>query len=93
MARLMGATTATRVGDGADCLFFGGSAGGGLKQTKKSCQAREPQQKFFKQVRECGRWGSLVTRHVTPSFYTFDAHPCPSCPNKSHLCQTLLFLS
>lgn len=31
VARLMGATTATRVGDGADCLFFGGNAGGGLK--------------------------------------------------------------
>lgn len=28
--RLMGVTTATRVGDGADCRFFGGSAGGGL---------------------------------------------------------------
>lgn len=28
VARLMGATTATRVGDGADCLFLGGSAGG-----------------------------------------------------------------
>lgn len=38
MARLMGATTATRVGDGADCLFLGGNAGGGLKQIKRSDQ-------------------------------------------------------
>lgn len=31
VALLMGATMATRVGDGADCLFFGGNAGGGLE--------------------------------------------------------------
>jgi len=35
VARLMGATTATRVGDGADCLFFGGNAGGGLLSTTR----------------------------------------------------------
>lgn len=29
----MGATTATRVGDGADCLFLGGNAGG-LEETE-----------------------------------------------------------
>lgn len=42
VARLMGATTATRVGDGADCLFFGGNAGGGLKQIKNSHQTNSP---------------------------------------------------
>lgn len=33
VARLIGATTATRVGDGADCLFLGGNAGG-LEETE-----------------------------------------------------------
>lgn len=33
VARLMGATTATLVGEGADCRFLGGSAGGGLQDT------------------------------------------------------------
>lgn len=33
--RLIGATTATRVGEGADCRFLGGSAGGGLLRDKK----------------------------------------------------------
>lgn len=35
VARLIGATTATRVGDGADCLFLGGNAGG-LEETENS---------------------------------------------------------
>lgn len=29
----MGATTATLVGEGADCRFLGGNAGGGLQDT------------------------------------------------------------
>lgn len=33
VARLMGATTATLVGEGADCRFLGGKAGGGLQDT------------------------------------------------------------
>lgn len=33
VARLMGATTATLVGEGADCRFLGGNAGGGLQDT------------------------------------------------------------
>lgn len=37
VARLIGATTATRVGDGADCLFLGGSAGG-LEETERGKQ-------------------------------------------------------
>lgn len=41
---------ATRVGDGADCLFFGGKAGGGLKQIKKSHQNKHPKQKLFKKI-------------------------------------------
>lgn len=34
VARLMGATTATLVGEGADCRFLGGKAGGGLQDTR-----------------------------------------------------------
>lgn len=60
VARLMGATTATRVGDGADCLFFGGSAGGGLKQSKEPHQTRQPEQKSFIQMLGCGMWDSYI---------------------------------
>lgn len=44
VARLMGATMATRVGEGADCLFFGGNAGGGLKIDGEIPSHQQPKQ-------------------------------------------------
>lgn len=62
VARLMGATTATRVGDGADCLFFGGSAGGGLKQSKEPIRPDNPNKSLYTDARV---WGGrlFIVRH------------------------------
>lgn len=77
VARLMGATTATRVGDGADCLFFGGNAGGGLKQSKEPYQTRHPT-KCFKQMLGYGRW-VLSLSDTSHLLFTLST-PIPSVP-------------
>lgn len=48
VALLMGATMATRVGDGADCLFFGGNAGGGLEEKEESHHTKQPKYNSLK---------------------------------------------
>lgn len=77
VARLMGATTATRVGDGADCLFFGGNAGGGLKQSKEPYQTRHPTKCFIN--RYWGMGGGFFhyqTLHTCFSHFQLPSHQC-----------------
>lgn len=81
VARLMGATTATRVGDGADCLFFGGNAGGGLKQIKKSHETKQPKQNSLNSYQ--GR-APFTIRHFTPTFHTFNSRPTPLLPKQTY---------
>lgn len=81
VARLMGATTATRVGDGADCLFFGGNAGGGLKQIKKSHETKQPKQNSSNSYQ--GR-ASLTIRHFTPTVHTVNSCPTPLLPKQMY---------
>lgn len=70
VARLMGATTATRVGDGADCLFFGGRAGGGLRQTKTPVSPINPNRRVHQmRARHCSLFGTHT------AFRTFHSRP------------------
>lgn len=70
--RLIGATTATRVGEGADCRFLGGRAGGGLITEEKQQNKTTHMSKRQTQYRQSGKHA----KHAPSSGMYAHTDPC-----------------
>lgn len=84
----MGATTATRVGDGADCLFFGGNAGGGLKQIENSHQTNSPNKTLHRYKAEHSSSFIIKILHTYFSHFQLPPHSPSAKTNLSDLPET-----